>query len=814
MRDIWRDLQYGLRMLVRSPGFTAAAILSLALGIGANTAIFSLAHSLLFRPLPAKDPDRVVTIHTSFEPNRNYIVTSYPDYLDVRQQTEVFSGVATYFLMPVSVKGSGQPEVVLGFTVSSNYFEVLGVQAALGRTFRTGGNTAEDDQPVAVLSHKLWTRSFGSDPDILGKSVLVNSHPLTVIGVAPEGFTSTVTHLAPDVWIPVEMASLVLPVSFDIHDRDERFLRMIGRLQPGVSLAQARAAVSTLALRLRQEYSEDDNILFAVFEAKHIGFLSPKGGRLIAAFMGVLMGVVGVVLLIACSNVANLLLARAVGREREIALRLALGGSRLRIVRQLLTESVLLSLLAGAAGVLFAVWALEALRFLPVPPTSIPMSIEAPEINGGVLRFTLLVSTLTGLLLGLVPAFRVRGLDLQGSLKDQASGLRARPCRTRMQTVLVTGQISLSLVLLISAALGLKHLANLSAADPGFDVDRGLVVELNLTHGQYDETEGRAFYQRLLEHVEQLPGVQAASLAYHPPLIQYDSYGVSVEGYEPTEGESLNFRGNVVSPGFFETLGIPIVHGRGIEKSDREDTQPIIVVNETFARRFWPDEDPLGRRVRTRDHWRRVVGVAKDAKVASLADEAQPYLYLALNQHTVLWSSLIVRTQGSNPLAMAESVTREIRTLDPNLAVVVKTLADQVKLSQYNHIFAAAISAAFALLGLVLALVGVYGVMSYSVRQRTHEFGIRTALGGRQEDIVRLVLRRGLAITCIGLALGLAGALAVSRLLAAALYGVRPLEPLIFVGVSLALGAVALLACYRPALWASRVDPVLALRCE
>jgi predicted permease len=814
MNSIWRDLRYGLRMLARNPGYTAAAILSLALGIGANTAIFSFAHCLLFQPLPAEDPDRLVSIYTGFEPSYKYSVSSYPDYLDVAQQDEVFSGVAAFFLSPVSVKGSGPPEVVLGFPVTGNYFQVLGIEAALGRTFFTGDSATEDELPVAVISHKLWTRSFASDPDIVGTQVLLNSHSFTVIGVAPEGFTSTINNMAPDVWIPVQMTSLVIPVSLDIHNRSERYLRLVGRLQPGVGLEQARAALSTLALRLRQEYPEDESLMFAAFQASDTRFLNLRMGRVTAVFVSLLMAVVGVVLLIACSNAANLQLARALGREREIALRLTLGASRLRIVRQLLTESVLLSLLAGVVGVVLAVWTMEALSLLPVPTLPIPMSFEKPALSWGVLRFALLVSTISGLLLGLVPALRVRQLDLQSSIKTHPSGFSQRPRLSMMQTVLVTGQIALSLILLISAALSLKHLDNVLVEDPGFDVDQILMVNLNLTHGGYDTTQGRLLYQRMLEQVERLPGVQSASLAYHPPLIQLDSYNLSIDGYEPAEGESLSIRGNVVSPGFFETIGTPIVHGRGFEDRDQEDSQPVIIVNQTFARRFWPGEDPLGKRIETRGSWRQVVGVARDAKVTSLADEAQPYVYLSLNQHVMLWASLIVRTRSSNPMTMAEPVMKEIRAIDGNLPLVCTPMAEQVQMSQFGDVLGTVVSTTFALLGLLLALVGVYGVMSYSVRQRTREFGIRAALGCRREDIVRSAVRRGLGITGSGLALGLLGSIAVSRLLAAVLFGVRPVEPLILVGVSVAVGAVALLACYQPARRAAQVDPVVALRCE
>jgi predicted permease len=607
------------------------------------------------------------------------------------------------------------------------------------------------------------------------------------------------------------MVSLVLPVSLNLDSRSTRFLRLIGRLQPGVGRSQARAALETLAMRLRHDYPDHDaNISFEVVEARENRYLTMRSGRAVSGLMSLLMAVVGVVLLIACSNVTNLLLARAVAREREIALRQTLGGSRWRIVRQLVTESVLLTLMAGTAGVLFAIGILELLNLLPIPPTPIPLSIEPAGINWGVLRFTLLISVLTGLVIGLVPAFRVRGLDLHGSLKNHVPG-RSTPRRSRLQTVLVTGQISLSLVLLISAALSLKHLGNMAREDPGFDVGNTLLVDLNLTYGQYDETQGREFFQHVLEDVEKVPGVRSASLAYNPPLVSYDSFGIEVDGYEPAEGETLSCRGNVVGPGFFETLGIPIERGRGIEQQDQAESQPVIVVNETFARRFWPGEDAVGKRVKTRDQWREVIGVARDAKYLSLAEEPRPYLYLALNQHTLLWTTIIVRSHGT-PQALAEPVAQAIRALDPDLPVVTRTMAEQVQLSQYNDVLGTVVSAAFALLGLVLASLGIYSVMAYSVRQRTYELGIRAALGGRQQDILRLVLRRGMVITLVGLGLGLAGALAVSRLLAAVLHDVKPLEPLIFVAVTLALGMVALLACYVPAFSASRVNPIVALR--
>ncbi len=811
MRDTWKDLKYGMRTLVRNPGFTIAAVLSLALGIGANTAIFSIANVLLLRPLPVGEPDRLVTIHTGFEHGSEYSVTSWPDYLDVDRQADAFTGVAAYFYFPVSVKGSAPPEVVFGSTVSNNYFEVLGVEALLGRTFFTGESASQDDRPVAVLSHRLWSRGFASDPNVLGRSVLVNSYPFTVIGVVPEGFTSTTNWIEPGVWIPLSMAPHVLPVKFDIRARDQRWLRMIGRLHPDGSLTQAQTAVSTLAARLRSENPDfDSDVSFRVLEAARSRFLNVETTRGITVAVGLLMAVVGTVLLIACSNVTHLLLARSVGRVPEMALRLALGGSRPRIVRQLLTESVLLSLLAGVGGVLLAVWLLEMLLSLPRPPVPMPLTYEL-DIDWRVLGFTLLLSTLTGLLVGLAPALRIRGLDLQGSLQEQPSPFRTRTRRPGLQSGLVAGQIALSLVLMVSAGLCLKHLHNTISTDPGFEVRNGLIVDFNLAHGRYDETAGREFRQRLLEGVERLPGVRSASLAYHPPLIPYDTYSVSLDGYEPAKGENMTFYGDVVSSEYFSTLGIPIVQGRGIEERDRKETLPVVVVNETFARRFWPGADPLGRRVQTRDRWRRVIGVARDTKIRSVTEEPMPYIYLALSQHPTSMLSLLVRTH-SDPQTVEALLGEEIRVLDPHLPFEMRRMAEHLRLTQFADFMVSEIVGAFALLALALSLVGLYGLMSYTVRHRTHEIGIRTALGADRKDIVRLVLRRGLATTLAGLALGLAGALAVSRLLAGLLYGIQSLEPMIFGGVSLAMAGVALLACYLPARRASRVDPLVALQ--
>jgi predicted permease len=817
MGTLMQDLRYGLRMLAKNPGLTAVAVVTLALGIGANTAIFTLANGALLRPLPVEEPDRLVSVFTS-QNGEGYNHSSYPDYRDLRDKDSAFSGLAAHFYYPMSLKGSGQPEVITGQVVTGNFFNVLGVKPVLGRTFNPDDDQAPGSHPVAILSYRAWQRRFAGDPEILGKSVLINSYPFTVIGVAPQGFTGLCTFLRPDVWVPTMMAQQVSMFPVEIENRGWGWLKMVGRLKPGVSLEQARAATDVLAANLGREYPETNRKkAFPMVEANdnRIGLLNTTEGA--KKLLGLLMAVVGLVLLIACFNVANLQLARAAWRQREFAVRLSLGASRWRIFRQLLTESVLLALVAGAAGTLLAVWAVEALVALQASVVEFPVEMNL-ALDYRVLGFTLVLALASGVIFGLAPALQTTRPGLAATLKDQGTSVSRSKGRALVQRSLVIAQVALSLVLLISTGLFLRSLNNTLAVNPGFETGNRLVIPVNLGFVQYEHAKARQFLRTLVERVKALPGVESAAVAAELPLGQLHIRNlIAVDDYQPAPDEPMEVRVNFVGPKYFETLGIPILNGRGIEEQDREDAKRVAVINEVMAKRFWPGRDPIGRTIRAGgDSPVEVVGVARNGKYDTLGEKAQPYLCVPMRQVDFYLKqvSLLVKTSG-DPRGLAGPVQQEIQRLDPNLPVShVMTMKDFVDYRVQETGGPAKIVGIMGLLALILAMVGVYGVTSYAVSRRTQEFGIRMALGARRAQILKLVLRQGLIMVLIGVGMGLVVASLVARLLSSFLYGVGALDPATFVGVSLALLGVALLACYVPARRATRVDPMVALRYE
>ncbi|MFP5262471.1 MAG: ABC transporter permease [Blastocatellia bacterium] len=822
METMLQDLRYGFRMLIKRPGFTAVAVLSLALGIGANTAIFSFVNAILLRPLPVSAPDELMFVFSG-KADSPYGVSSYPDYVDYRDRNEVFSGLAAYSGAGVSMAAGDEAEALSGAIVTGNYFDVLGVKFAMGRGFLPEEDQTPGERPVAVISYKLWQRRFGGDAGVLGRDVVLNGRGFTVIGVAPAAFNGTAVGQSIDIYVPMMMQSLVRPPRGGysgeqdadmLTKRGPRWLNMVGRLKPGVTREQAQAAMGAIAGQLEQTYQATNKGLGVTLFPVSKG--DPEVRSQAVLVSSSLMAVVGLVLLIACFNVANLLLSRASTRRKEISIRLALGAGRFRLVRQLLTESMLLAVMGGAVGVLLALWITDLLQTVNPPANIFPLRLDL-TLDGRVLAFSLLLSLATGLIFGLAPALQASKPDLVPALKDEAAGGGQR--RFNLRNLFVIGQVAVSLVVLISAGLFLRSLRNAEAIDPGFDVRNVLNVPLNINLLKYTKPQGRDFYQQVIEKVESLPGVKSATLARVLPLSGSSRQSIIyVEGQEPPPQEHPNVvNANVVGLRYFETLGIPLLRGRDFTAQDREGAPGVVVVSETFARRFWPAEDPVGKRISLRAQngpFIEVVGVARDAKYITLGEEPRSMMYLPLLQNHETGMTMHVRTAG-DPMSVAAGVRGSVASLEKNLPTYdLKSMSEQLGSSLFPARLGAMLLAIFGLLALSLAAVGVYGVMGYSVARRTREIGIRMALGARRGDVLKLVLKEGMAMVGVGVALGLLGSFFATGVLVNFLYGVSVTDPVTFAVIPLLLSGVALAASFIPARRATKVDPLVALRYE
>src|SRR5215208_375763 len=815
---ILQDLRFAMRRLSKSPGFTLVAVVSLALGVGANTAIFSLVNTVLLRPLPVARPERLVSVSVLGKDD-SMLAFSYPTYKDYRDRGgDVLAGLFAERLAPVSLSRAGDNERVWGYLVTGNYFEVLGVSAARGRTFTSEEDRAPLSAPVAVLSHACWQRRFGGDPAVVGRDVLLNGHTFRVVGVMPEGFAGAEIVYTPEVWVPMTMQEWIEPGNAWLERRGTQNIFGVGRLKDGVTREQAEASLNVLAEQVGREYPDTNEGQKIVLVPP--GFIVPQLRGAVVGFAAVLMSAVGLVLLIACTNLANLLLARASSRRKEIALRVALGASRWRLVRQLLTESLLLALAGGAVGLLLAVWILGLVAAYR-PPMDVPIWIEA-AVDWRVLLFALGASLLTTLLFGLAPALQATRTDLVPALKDVAS--QSGRGRSRLRSGLVVAQVTLSLVLLVAAGLTLRALARLQTASPGFEVENGLVASFDLGLQGYDKARGREFQRRLVERVRALPGVRAASLTDLFPLsLNYTTNDVYVEGRPGARGANvpLAMVGSVEHE-YFGAMGIQVVPARPLGARDDEHSPRVVVVNETFARRFFPGPDPareaVGKRMSFEGDggpWAEVVGVAKDGKYWTIGEAPQLFVYSPLAQSYGSTVTLVARTAGGDPRALIPALNAEVRALDPALPLYdVKTVEEHMGVSLFPARVAAALLGGFGLLALVLAAMGVYGVVSYAAAQRTREIGIRVALGARRRDVLRLVAGRGMLLVALGVCLGLAGALALTRFMEGVLYGVSATDPVTFALVVAVLLGVALLACLVPARRATKVDPMVALRYE
>jgi len=814
VEGLLRDLRYAARVLLRRPVLSGLAALSLGLGIGANTAIFSIVNALFLRALPVHDPDTLVALHTVDKKNPGMAPMSHLNWKDLREQSDVFAELTAYDWVPLSVSTGGEASLAFGQMVAGNYFATLGIQPAAGRLFSDEDDVTPGGHPVAVVAHSYWQRRLGGQRDVVSQKILLNSVPFTIVGVAPPGFTGTTVGVQPELWAPMAMNRQLRPSLNWYETRRGLFVFPLARLKRGVGISQAQAAVSTIAQRLERAYPDDNEGRSVGLQPFAESTLFPGLRGAAIAGTGMLMVVVALVLLIACANVANLLLARATTRRREIALRLALGAGRWTLVRQLLTESTLLALSGAALGLLLAQWAKNAmLGFLPSLPFPVTLTLDL-KLDARVLGATLLLALLTGILSGLAPALQMARPALVDALKERGAAEARGGARTlTARNVLVGVQVALSLVALIGAGLFVRSLAAAQRTDPGFESERLGLVSFDISLQGYDEQRGLQFIRDVLERVRALPGVANASVAQAGPLAGSMMRSVFPEGQEGERGILVQV--NAVGPDYFPTLGIPVMRGRTLQETDRKGSLRVVVVNETMAEKFWPSKEPLGQRFRFfgEESLVEVVGVARNAKYNSLGEDPQPYIYRPLEQDYTGAVTVIARAERDPALIMLP-LQRELKALHKELPLVGLSTISQVL---YNSLWASRLGAdllaVFGALALVLAAVGIYGVMSYAVSQRSQEIGIRMTLGADRRAVLLMVLRQGMLVVGAGLLLGLAAAFAVTRLVTALLF-VSPADPLVFSAMALTLAAVGGLANLFPALRATTVDPQIALRYE
>jgi putative ABC transport system permease protein len=812
MGTLWQDMRYTVRMLLKSPGFTLVTILALALGIGANTAIFSVVNAVLLRPLPYPNAERLAIMSEWSQQVPNMSV-SYPNFIDWREQNRVFEQIAAFRGAGYILTGAGEPERITAQEVSASFFPVLGTSPAMGRNFAPA-----EDQPggnrTAIISYGLWQRRFGATPEIIGHNVVLNNESYTVIGVMPQNFQ----------W--QAQVDLYVPIGLQGDKMTERGnhpgIYVLGLLKPGVTVEQARTEIKGIAERLAQAYPKSNGGNSAT-----VALLQDFATRNIRAALFVLLAAVGFVLLIACANVANLLLARAASRSKEIAIRTALGAGRRRLIRQLLTESVMLSLLGGALGLLLAVWGIDLL-LAAVAGSVPPVLTDGIGLDGRVLVFTLLISVLTGLLFGLAPAIQVSKANLNEALKEGGRSGTGGASRQRVRNILVASEVALSLLLLVGSGLLIKSFLNLSQSDIGFDPERVLTMRISLPEARYkDNAQVVNFFQQLMQRVGTLPGVEAAGLVRGLPMNGGIESGITVEGQEVMNTKDTVVAVNMTAtPDYFRAMSIPLLKGRNFTEQDKTGAPDVVLIDEMLAAQFFPNEDPIGKRLKLGDYesqmpWMQVVGVVKHVKHYGPAETPRveiyrPYFQIPQTPEARYGRSMVLAVRMTTDAAsMTTAVRNAVMEIDKDQPVSsVQMMTEITAAAVAPQKFATWLLGLFAGVALLLAALGIYGVMAYSVTQRTHEIGVRMALGAGRRDVLKMIVSQGMRVALIGVGAGLIGAFAVTRVMSSLLFGVTATDPLTYGVVTVLLTAVALLACLIPARKATRVDPMVALRYE
>ncbi|MFY9730835.1 MAG: ABC transporter permease [Candidatus Acidiferrales bacterium] len=814
MSSFWQDVRYSLRMIAKAPGYAAIAILTLALGIGANTTIFSWINSTLLNPIPGlASPNEVVALSLGRGTDNPFPFT-YPDFESMRDGQQSFVGITAANIAPMSLTGKGKPERVWGMVASANYFDLLGVRPILGRGFLPEEDTKPGGAPVAVISYRLWQTHFGANPDVVGQTLEINQHSYTIVGVAPAVFQGSQTGLRSEIWIPIMMEEQLMPQGDLLHDHHYFWLTALGRLKPGVRPEQAQEEMTLRLKREAKNYPEEHKGHDSV--SVYPLWRNPFGAnQFLSTLLPMLMTIAGLVLLLACANVANLMLVRSVARRREIAIRLSLGANRWRLVRQLLVESLILALAGGLVAFAITLWSAGTfMKF--VPKTDFPISLGM-RVDHTVLLATIVISVLTGVIFGILPALRASGEAPIAVLKEDTGSASGGMRKARLASALVVAQISLSLLLLICAGLFIRSFMSAQQINPGFNAHNVLIATYDLFTGGYSEASGVEFDRQLVAKLQAQPGIQSVALSSRVPLgFGGGSTAVNPEGYVSQANESMETQVAIVTPNYFQTLQIPLVKGRDFTPQDTKSSQRVVIVSETFVNRYWPNQEALGKQLNSdlTHEWFTVIGVARDSKVNGLNEKPTPFLYLP--QYQVYRATMIAlaRTNG-DPLAAGKTVEKTIHELNADLVVFdITSLELREQIASFGQRVAGTFVGAFGLLALVLAAVGIYGVTSYTTRQRTHEIGIRMTLGASKRDVLRLVLGHGLRLTLIGVGLGLAASFALTRFLTSLLLGVTSTDALTFSSVALLLCAVALFACFIPARRAMRVDPMVALRYE